>query len=484
VADLPEGMRVRIPLGLSIPRLLGDAGYSVESSASTQRRVQLYDTGDRRLAAAGAELSLSPRDGWTWRRNPLGHPKLTARDWAAPTAVPQHQLMQWSRAYRRGRPLAVRALVTVHRRSHRISDARSDHILSLDEERYHEQVAGRWASRLRRVTLTTDRDGVAAAQVLALIRETAMDDAATLAVLRPALVRAPRLRLPDEPSAGARALFTRSATLSLIQWLYFDCELSGGGAPDALRKLRVALRRLRSDLQTFAPLLDRHWADDLRDRLGALAGGLGVVRDAEVLSARLGDLVSLLPQDDHRTAVPLLDIAGERLAAARAELLDALAGDDYVGLLDHAMAAVTAPRWAADAGDPPPVNRLARRPWRRLRDYVTSVDEPAHDTQLHRIRILAKRARYAADACAPAIGDAAVRSAQQLADLQTVLGEHHDAAVTREWLQRQAVASPAVTFAAGELAALELGRLRAATDRWRDIWAAASRKQDWRWLRS
>jgi CHAD domain-containing protein len=82
------------------------------------------------------------------------------------------------------------------------------------------------------------------------------------------------------------------------------------------------------------------------------------------------------------------------------------------------------------------------------------------------------------------VGEAAASSARRLADLQTVLGEHHDAAVTREWLQHQAIAAGDISFVAGQLAALELNRLRDAARRWPQAWAAASRKQDWRWLRS
>jgi hypothetical protein len=65
-----------------------------------------------------------------------------------------------------------------------------------------------------------------------------------------------------------------------------------------------------------------------------------------------------------------------------------------------------------------------------------------------------------------------------------VLGDEHDAVVTREWLQRQALAGPDISFVAGQLAALELMNIGEARRLWPDVWAAASRKQDWQWLRS
>jgi CHAD domain-containing protein len=475
---------MRVALDVALPRLLADAGYRVQSSAPTQQRVHLYDSGDRRLAAAGAELTFNARTGWNWRREALGHPSLAAREWPAPPTAHVDLVTAWSRAYHRGRPLAARAVVTIHRRTHRVGDAKDNPLLTVDDERQDIQVAGRWVPRARRITVRAVSDRGAVANALAVVERSATEDVPTLAVLRPGLVRAPRLRLPDPLNTGASALFTRSATLSVIQWMYYDCEVTGGGAPDAVRKLRVALRRLRSDLQTFAPILDREWADGLRAQIGELAGRFGIVRDAQVLVSRIGSLISLLPQSEQAEATPLLDAAAEQLAAVHGELLGTLAGDGYIAALDSTIMAVNSPRWANDTEEDQPVTRLARRPWRRLRSFVSAVEESPQDHELHRIRILAKRARYAAEACAPAVGDAATASAQHLADLQTVLGELHDAVVTREWLRGQAAASAGVAYAAGQLAALELARLDISRGQWRKTWAAASRKQDWRWLHS
>ncbi|HEY2572158.1 MAG TPA: CHAD domain-containing protein, partial [Solirubrobacteraceae bacterium] len=290
------------------------------------------------------------------------------------------------------------------------------------------------------------------------------------------------LKLPSDDRTTARDLFTRSATLSVIQWLYYDCELQAASA-DALRKLRVALRRLRSDLQTFAPLLDSQWAGDLRVELGDLGTRLGTVRDGEARWERLAGLVALLPEPERPSALPLIDMAAAQLATARVELLEELSRSSYVRVLERVVTAVAAPQWAESDGDRPAV-RLARRPWQRLRSYVEANGDAPGDQQLHRIRILAKRARYAADVCVPAAGAPAAQFAGQLADLQTVLGEHHDAVVTREWLQRQSEAIAGISFVAGQLAALELNRIRDVDKQWREAWAAAARPASWRWLRS
>ena len=52
--------------------------------------------------------------------------------------------------------------------------------------------------------------------------------------------------------------------------------------PDAIHKMRVATRRLRSALATYRPVVDREAGDQLRAELKWLAGELGGARDAEV----------------------------------------------------------------------------------------------------------------------------------------------------------------------------------------------------------
>ena len=72
---------------------------------------------------------------------------------------------------------------------------------------------------------------------------------------------------------------------------------------------------------------------------------------------------------------------------------------------------------------------LVATPWKKLRDAVQDLDDDPPDEDLHAVRIRAKRARYAAEAVAPAIGKAAKRFASAVADVQEVLGNHQDAVV-------------------------------------------------------
>ena len=51
----------------------------------------------------------------------------------------------------------------------------------------------------------------------------------------------------------------------------------------------MAVRRLRALLRAARPMIDRGWADELRDELRWLGAALGEVRDLDVLLEHLED---------------------------------------------------------------------------------------------------------------------------------------------------------------------------------------------------
>src|SRR5579872_6284418 len=59
-----------------------------------------------------------------------------------------------------------------------------------------------------------------------------------------------------------------------------------GDDVEGVHQARVATRRLRSNLRTFAPLLRRGSTDDLADELRWLGRRFGTVRDLDVLRQR------------------------------------------------------------------------------------------------------------------------------------------------------------------------------------------------------
>jgi CHAD domain-containing protein len=124
------------------------------------------------------------------------------------------------------------------------------------------------------------------------------------------------------------------------------------------------------------------------------------------------------------------------------------------------------------------------KPWKRLRDAVDALEDDPPDEALHEVRIRAKRARYAAEAVAPACGRDARRFAKRMTDVQDVLGEHQDAVVAEQWLRARlgTSASGPMLFVAGELAAAERAAGRAARARFPRVWRRARRGRLRRWL--
>jgi CHAD domain-containing protein len=224
------------------------------------------------------------------------------------------------------------------------------------------------------------------------------------------------------------------------------------------------------------------WSEPLRDELKWLGGLLGDVRDTEVQMDRMRAHMEGLPEEDQ--LVHLLDGLAERRTKGREALVEALRGDRYVTLLDRLVESAREPAVLPEADKPAEemLPDLVVKPWRKLRKAVKALGDPPADAELHAVRIRAKRARYAAEAVAPAFGKKAEEFAKAAADLQDVLGEHQDAVVAQDWLRKAvARAKPGLAFAAGQLAALEIQAMREARQAWPKAWKKVRRRSPDHW---
>lgn len=253
--------------------------------------------------------------------------------------------------------------------------------------------------------------------------------------------------------------------------------------PDAVHRMRVACRRLRSALRTFRRYLAPGAADHLVGELRWLAAALGGARDREVLAERLVGRARELPA----ACEP------ERVAAA----LERWGRAEYRAVWPEVVAALDSPRrraLGADLGallaDPPlrrragraavpELARVAAREQRRVRERVrAALAAPAgeRDAALHEARKAAKRARYAGETAAPVVGGRAERYAERMKAVQEVLGEHQDAVVAAAALVGQGEAG-GEPFGYGALYARELAAARAARDRLPQVWKRARKRK-------
>jgi CHAD domain-containing protein len=125
--------------------------------------------------------------------------------------------------------------------------------------------------------------------------------------------------------------------------------------------------------------------------------------------------------------------------------------------------------------------RFVRAPWDKLSDAVDRLGTSPSDTALHEVRILTKRCRYAAEAVAPVVAEAGA-FAKAMADVQTVLGDHHDTVVAEAWLVAAASNEPASARIAYDLVFRQRAsraRLRA---NWPAVWDLAAAQELRTWL--
>ncbi|HEY3942316.1 MAG TPA: CYTH and CHAD domain-containing protein [Acidimicrobiales bacterium] len=262
---------------------------------------------------------------------------------------------------------------------------------------------------------------------------------------------------------------------------------TGDPDPEYVHQVRVATRRLRSDLLTLRGALDPGWVERRRSELRWLGEGLGKVRDLDVLGAGLRDrrlAAEPLDVEGHDELLGLLEADRQRAWSA---LVETLQSEPYLDLLDELAAAVgELPAPGADGAAPAidPATPAAEvlpgllgERWRKLRRSVRQATAQPTDDRLHRVRIRAKQLRYAAEAAEPVLGPRARRLAEAAAALQTELGELHDTVTAEAWLRRAPRRSSAEgAFVAGQLSAIEQARRNQLRATWHDAWRAARRQ--------
>jgi CHAD domain-containing protein/adenylate cyclase class IV len=271
-----------------------------------------------------------------------------------------------------------------------------------------------------------------------------------------------------------------ATTLERLEWLLarqleelerYDPGVRLGSDAEDLHKFRVATRRTRALVRASRPLLGDALAP-LAAELKWLAGVLGPVRDLDVLLARLHEEVDVLDEDGRGGELIVGALAAER-DTVRSALLDALDSDRYLALLDSFETALASlPPLDAEGG----VRAIATRELRRLTKSYDALGDDPPDTELHAVRIRAKRARYATELAATAGGKRVARLVDALKGLQDVIGEHQDAVVAEERVR--SVATPESALAAGRLIELEHARRRDARADVAPAWRRVARAGD------
>ncbi len=305
----------------------------------------------------------------------------------------------------------------------------------------------------------------------------------------------PRVARPSRSklkrSSSARAVVARRLSEQVDALRIHDSEVRRD-APGGIHQARVTIRRLRTALATFRPLLDRSKTDPLRAELQWVGKVLGDARDAEVLRLQLHEHLEREPTE--------LVLGGVRRRIdrelksayqdARAQALEAMESAPYIKLLDDLDELTATGAWTADADRPARdvLPGLVRPDWKRLRKRVRATHQAGSevtDDRLHEARKAAKRVRYAAETLQPVYGNDAKRLVKRMKKVQSALGDSHDSVVARQVLRElgtQAHHDGDNTFTFGRLHALEQARGIAAKKEFEKAWRAAAKPQVHSWL--
>ena len=242
----------------------------------------------------------------------------------------------------------------------------------------------------------------------------------------------------DAPTAASVVVDYLSVQVSVLRRLESSLVR---GSPEAVHDTRVAARRIRSTLKTFGGLLGVADLDPLLEDLRWWGAVVGARRDVQVLHLRwqpmLAELADVVAADG---ASWLESELGARAQTALAQLRTAQGTERYTGLVERLvqLAGGLAPTQdgvrPAEAVLPTLVRRACRRMDRAARRADAAETEHARAHRLHQVRKCAKRARYAAELCAPVLGAPAADLAERMESVQEVLGERQDSAKAQEVL--------------------------------------------------
>jgi triphosphatase len=239
----------------------------------------------------------------------------------------------------------------------------------------------------------------------------------------------------------------------------FDClahlqanenGLLAGLDPEYLHQARVALRRLRSAVRVFGPIIPQGRMAQNLDELRALARLLGNARNLDVFAL---ETLAQANAADHAgmSALRRRTLAMRRHAARAARA--AVASPGYTIMLLQMAQALTAVQALAQTAPPAGAAMTLEEFAARVlsHQHARVKKRGRHFMQLafpdlHRLRIQVKRLRYASEFFLPLVPDRAANALQSLADLQALLGRLNDDAVAWKLLDTLAAGDAATDY--------------------------------------
>ncbi|MGX7679122.1 CYTH and CHAD domain-containing protein [Jatrophihabitans sp. DSM 45814] len=439
-------LKFDVEAGFAVPAVdaLLPAGGRMEH-VTERLRSDYFDTADRALLQA--HITLRRRTGTTdtgWQLKIPHEPfreEIRVQDSQDGDGSVPPELRDLLLGVSLDRPLIQIATLRTERAVTRLLDVEGRRLAEIDDDTVRASAAGdsATASSWREIEVELGENPVELLQALGrALRRAGAHRSTSSSKLSRALPEANQVTRPNrKPRAGdITAAYIREQQRMIIAG---DIALRRGDE-SVIHKTRVATRRLRSTLRTFAVLFDSDRAAVLDDELRWYGGLLGEVRDRQVLTKRLDRLLEGL--DETLVLGPVKTRIDTTLRAEQGEhwqtLQEAMSQPRYLSLLADIAAWVADPPLQPKAsGRPNELTRLVDKAERKVARRLRHANATGDVHRLHAARKAAKRARYAAEAAEPVIGrKASAKQAGRYQKLQDLLGEHQDSIVSAELLRR------------------------------------------------
>jgi len=300
------------------------------------------------------------------------------------------------------------------------------------------------------------------------------------------------LESSGDPDSRAYAILQQAVALAVGRLLRFDPGVRLSPDPEIVHEFRVTVRRLRSDLRSFSSIIDAAGANLLRNELAWLGGEVGKIRDCDVLTEHIHDLSLHNLSEDQAGIVMLQDFINSLCKINRKLLLETISSKRYADLIETiiniAIGSISIEN-AAGINQHKPfqksseriIKKIVRQRWRKYARAAQQINTGSSERELHHVRILAKRCRYAAEAALPLFGVAARRFSRSMQEVQNLLGTYHDCAFQETWLRKIAEDLPDARVAIGELTFLIQQEREYLKSKWPKIWKKTSSPKLRRW---
>ena len=250
--------------------------------------------------------------------------------------------------------------------------------------------------------------------------------------------KAAELDIP--PNMSAEEAF-RAIARSCLRQIVANEPILFAGRAEGLHQMRIGLRRLRASIAIFADVVEDEDEEKIKAELKWITQELGPARDLDVFAAEVLEPMRSSHPNDADVALTQRNFEAKRKQAYR-RAADCVRSERFRAAVLDLVAWVETGDWSSAEGDHRktlrgrPVAEHAKAELSRLRKRIKRKGAGIRDlsvTQRHKLRIRAKRLRYATEFFAGSFPDGAGSKRRQdllaaLKDVQDALGGLNDLA--------------------------------------------------------